>query len=140
MKVYIIERNQVINNRFFYFWFFAFSSFLIFIIPKIAFANGEPIIFEKGFSYAALFFGITGIIILAINIFSFKKTGNLKIEEGKIKIENKGLTNSIKLDSVKSLKVKRIQGNIYKVKVNNLNLELAMDKQSLTELKSINNY
>jgi|GEM_PF-6233503 len=58
-------------------------------MSKIAFSNGEPIIFEKEFSYLATFFGVTGITLFGINIFSFKKTGLLKIENDKIRIENK---------------------------------------------------
>ena len=137
MKTHIIERNQIFKNNFFSYWCFIFVLFLIFIIPKIAFSNGEPIIFEKEFSYIAIFFGITGIFLFSINLFYFKKTGILTIESQKMKIKNNGLKKEIELSSIDKFKIKRIQGNIYKLLVNDINLEIALDKSGAMELKKM---
>jgi len=137
MKTHIIERNQIFKNNIFNYYSFIFVIFLIFIMSKIAFSNGEPIIFEKEFSYLATFFGVTGITLFGINIFSFKKTGLLKIENDKIRIENKGLKNEIALSLINKFKIKRIQGTIYKLLINDIKLEIALDKSALIELKKI---
>ena len=137
MEIQIIERNQMFKNSLFSYWFLVFIIFLIFILTKIAFSFGKLISFEKEFSYISIFFGISGIIILIINLLSFKRTGILKIENKKINIENNGFKKEIELNSINSYKIKRIQGNIYKLSLSENILDIVLDKSTVTEFKKL---
>jgi hypothetical protein len=138
MTFNIIEQNYIFRHKYFTI-LKVIGGFYFYILLKYTSIDSDDsfIKYESEIGIISLSFMILVVILFFVNSFLYSKEGSLTIERESILMLKNGWKKTIDLNKIESIKIKKIRGKEFSLKLDKFEINLEINPSEFDKLKKL---
>lgn len=138
MKIHLIEPNYVFNHKYFKIVKFFIGIYLLFLLRYTTYKTDDSLLkFESTVELVSMLFIILSSILILLNSILYSKIGKLHINYDTITLSKNGWVKTIDLKTIQSLRIERIHGKEYILKIDKMEFPIELNASEFNKLKQL---